>query len=197
MSKTPNPDQLPKVPWTHFWSVDALSNGRVVASITLPADMNQDMAKFLDLLSIQSLACKFEISRKGGQHIIHVAGTITASLEQTCVQSLEAVPTKIEETFDSYFADRDQAVPFSQAKKELFSKYGVDDMPILDEEEDPEAVIDGQIDLAALATQYLSLALDPYPRKEGLEVPYQEPEPEKSEDPTNPFAALKDWNKGE
>jgi hypothetical protein len=42
-------------------------------------------------------------------------------------------------------------------------------MPFLDESEDPEPVIDGKIDAGELVAQYLSLAIDPYPRLEGEE----------------------------
>jgi hypothetical protein len=50
----------------------------------------------------------------------------------------------------------------------------------------PEALVDGAVDLGALAIEFLILGLDPYPRKEGAvfqQPPDIEPEP-------GPFAAL-------
>ena len=39
----------------------------------------------------------------------------------------------------------------------------------LADEDDPDPVIDGKIDLGALAAEFFALGLDPYPRKPGVE----------------------------
>ena len=185
------------MPWQEPWAIDGLDRERVKFTITPDKDKYESIVKFLDLASLQEFSCDLDIVRKGGQHIVHITGRIKATLEQVCVQSLEPVPTSIDEEFEAHFADREEAVPFSKAKKELFSKYGVDDMPILEEEEDPEPIKNGKIDLGVLAIQYLSLSLDPYPRREGLESQFGEPETIQIGEAGNPFAALKDWNKKE
>ena len=54
------------------------------------------------------------------------------------------------------------------------------------DEEPPEQLIDGKLDLGALASEFLLLAIDPYPRKPGAEF-----SPPKVEDEgDHPFAAL-------
>ena len=67
--------------------------------------------------------------------------------------------------------------------------------PIINEQEDPEKIIGGKIDLGEVVTQHLSLAIDPYPHKEGVKYEYGDDEPEKVPEAfkNNPFAALKDW----
>jgi hypothetical protein len=50
----------------------------------------------------------------------------------------------------------------------------------------PEALENGQLDLGALAAEFLMLAIDPYPRKAGAVF---EPLPAGKE-PAGPFAAL-------
>ena len=50
----------------------------------------------------------------------------------------------------------------------------------------PEALIDGTIDLGELATEFLILGIDPYPRKVGSV--FEAPMP--GEDSARPFAAL-------
>jgi len=37
------------------------------------------------------------------------------------------------------------------------------------DEEPPEMLVDGKIDLGAIATEFLLLGIDPYPRKAGAE----------------------------
>ena len=50
----------------------------------------------------------------------------------------------------------------------------------------PEPLVDGKVDLGALATEFLMLGIDPYPRKAGAEFA-----PPKVEDAgEHPFAAL-------
>jgi hypothetical protein len=50
----------------------------------------------------------------------------------------------------------------------------------------PEPLIGGSIDLGAIASEFLMLAIDPYPRKAGVAF---EP-PANDEDTGGPFAAL-------
>ena len=40
-------------------------------------------------------------------------------------------------------------------------------VPPAEAEEPPDAIVDGKIDLGALAAEFLALGLDPYPRKPG------------------------------
>ena len=51
---------------------------------------------------------------------------------------------------------------------------------------DPEPLVGGVVDLGALATEFLILGLDPYPRKQG--AVFEAPQEEKPE--SGPFAAL-------
>jgi hypothetical protein len=54
-------------------------------------------------------------------------------------------------------------------------------------EEPPESVMNGTIDLGALATEFLILGIDPYPRKEG--VAFEAPVAG-DDSAAHPFAAL-------
>ena len=54
------------------------------------------------------------------------------------------------------------------------------------DDEPPEMLVDGKIDLGAIATEFLLLGIDPYPRKAGVEFA-----PIKADDAeARPFAAL-------
>ena len=70
------------------------------------------------------------------------------------------------------------------------------EVEILDEREDPEAVIYGRIDLGELVAQHISLAVPAYPQREGVEFEHGDEGIEldkKSPLRKNPFEALKDW----
>ena len=56
----------------------------------------------------------------------------------------------------------------------------------LDDEDEPDPIIEGKIDLGALAAEFFALGLDPYPRKPGASFELNaKPEPADS-----PFAVL-------
>jgi hypothetical protein len=55
----------------------------------------------------------------------------------------------------------------------------------LDDEDPPEPLPDGFIDLGALAVEFLALALDPFPRKPGAAFDSAD-----SDETPSPFAAL-------
>jgi hypothetical protein len=55
-------------------------------------------------------------------------------------------------------------------------------------EVEPDPIVDGKIDLGALAAEFFALGLDPYPRKPGVEF---EPPVEEEEDKESPFSALR------
>ena len=58
-------------------------------------------------------------------------------------------------------------------------------------EDEPDPLVDGKIDLGALAAEFFALGLDPYPRKPGVAFePPAEPEPQ-----ATPFAVLRGGKK--
>ena len=61
-----------------------------------------------------------------------------------------------------------------------------DEVDVRCDNEPPEPLVDGKVDLGALATEFLVLGIDPYPRKPGAEFT----PPKVENDEANPFAAL-------
>jgi len=145
------------------------------------------------------MKCEFLIQRNDGNMVVHISGTITGAVEQKCVVTLEPVHKEIHEEFEAWYADSSQAVSFARAKRDRLSPQDKEEQPILEEHEDPEPIIDGKIDIGEIATQYLSLALDPYPRSENAEFESKtKPLGEEPDDLyDNPFAALKNWREKE
>ena len=63
----------------------------------------------------------------------------------------------------------------------------------MDDEDAPDPIVDGQIDLGALAAEFMLLGLDPYPRKPGVE--FAPPSEQDAQD--TPFARLADRAEGQ
>src|ERR1035437_2805111 len=69
------------------------------------ADECAALAKRFDLQSLSGLKAKLTILRVSEGNIIRVEGDIEAEVVQTCVVSLQGVPSKIKAHFDTYFTE--------------------------------------------------------------------------------------------
>jgi uncharacterized metal-binding protein YceD (DUF177 family) len=109
-----------------------------------------------------------------------VTGEVHAELTQVCVVSLEPFAATVDEPIDVRFAPGEAAETARRVKDDETETVEVGD------EDPPDPIVDGKIDLGALAAEFLALGLDPYPRKPG--VAFDPPKPQDGRD--SPFAAL-------
>jgi uncharacterized metal-binding protein YceD (DUF177 family) len=93
---------------------------------------------------------------------------------------MEAFPFEIQERVDLRYMDADKLERPVKAEVERS----------LDDEDPPEPIYDGVIDLGALAVEFIALALEPFPRKSGVELPVQT-DSGRLESPFAVLAALK------
>ena len=106
---------------------------------------------------------------------MRVAGRVAATVGQTCVVTLEPVTNDVAERVDLLFAPQaSNGDAGGTATKPAATEYEM------------EPLIGGVVDLGALATEFLILGLDPYPRKPGAVF---QPLQETGADET-PFSAL-------
>jgi uncharacterized metal-binding protein YceD (DUF177 family) len=147
------------------------------------AHVRAAIAAVAGLRELPRLQASFDVTRRGAEGL-HVTGSVSATVGQTCVVTLEPLANEIAETIDLEFIPQQAPAPSDddEAKRE----------PRDVKWNDPEPLIGGTIDLGALATEYLILGLDPYPRKPG--AVFEPPQDEKP-DP-GPFAALAKLTKG-
>ncbi len=131
------------------------------------------VATVAGLRALPRLQAAFDVVPRGRDGV-HVVGTVLARVGQTCVITLEPIEDDIEAPVDLVFAP-------PQGKKAELSA------------DAPELLVDATVDLGAVATEFLVLALDPYPRKEG--AVFQAPPTSDAGD--HPFAALAALKKGE
>jgi uncharacterized metal-binding protein YceD (DUF177 family) len=183
--------------WSFPVEADTVVNHAKNYSLTPSVEQVKRLAQRLGVLGIKDLSADITLERDARSNaIIHAQGTVHGKLTQQCVVTLEPIVTQVEEEFEAWFADPEQAVSLTRVRHDREAKKGKGEKPVLDESEDPEAIIDGKIDLGELATQYLSLAIDPYPHKEGVQYEIRDEATLAAETPEirkNPFAALKDW----
>ena len=130
------------------------------------------LARHVGVLALPALRARLKVIPTGSGGGL-VEGDLEATVRQSCVLSLEAFDAELREVIAVRFA------PEAADPPGLVVELGEDDPP------DPLA--DGAVDLAAVVTEFLALAIDPYPRKPGaVFVP-----PAEIKDPrASPFAAL-------
>lgn len=182
--------------WSHFWDIDSMEGSAESLTISPNADEKQRLCQRLALESIEALEAQIKIEHSNGAASYHVHGKIHAEVTQACVVTLDPVASTIDEEFDAWFADPDSAVSIAKVRHEKDMERGHGEVEMLDEHDDPEAIVDGKIDLGEVVTQFLSLSIEPYPRAEGVdaeEIVKVKGANSDDEPVNNPFAALKDW----
>jgi Large ribosomal RNA subunit accumulation protein YceD len=171
-------------PWHVPVAVEDIAEAGQHFALAADADVRAGIAQMAGLRDLPRLEANFEVTRHaaGG---LHVAGRVSATVSQNCVVTLEPLANEVEEEVDLLF------VPQSAAVRQA-GKTETGDRPRDMKWGDPEPLIGGVVDLGALATEFLILGLDPYPRKPGAVFqPPRDLQPEGS-----PFAALASWTKG-
>ena len=129
------------------------------------------LAERMQLPAVLAVSCTFHLIREGKDKIL-ARGVLRASVTQTCVITLDEFNSPVEEVFQVRF------VPSGEETDDI------------DPESDDEIPFEGNfIDLGEAASEQLGLALDPYPRMPGVEMPEIDDETDQ-----HPFAALRRLN---
>jgi uncharacterized metal-binding protein YceD (DUF177 family) len=136
------------------------------------------LAKAYGLREVKAFAADLTATA-GSRGSVRVEGRVTADIVQTCVVSLVPVEQRIDEPVEVRFA------PEGRGEGVAGAEVRVD----LDAEDPPEPLLGSSIDLGAIAEEYFVLAIDPYPRAPGAEIP-AEPAADPDEGRDSPFAAL-------
>ncbi len=133
------------------------------------------------LPAVASLRVSYKVMpRAGGRY--EVTGDLAARVTQVCVVSLEPFESDVTEDIDLTFAPSVEALDDwfetgttrrgRRGEAERGARRGRETPPpppLSDDQPDPpDPIVDGRIDLGAVALEFLVLALDPYPRKPGV-----------------------------
>ena len=116
------------------------------------------------LVELRSFAGEIEARvRSGGR--VSIKGRAQARVVQTCVVSLEDFEAVVECPIEAEFVEPAPAAPAGKARRGVrVDAKEIDVDPLV---EAPEEIRDGKIDVGALASEALTLSLDPHPRKPG------------------------------
>jgi hypothetical protein len=149
------------------------------------------IADLAGLRALPRLEAVFDLSRHG-RNGLRLTGRVTALAGQTCVVTLDPIEDAVTEDVDLVFAP-----PRPPADSAHDPQDRPQDLPqdlAIDASDESEELVDGAVDLGAVATEFLLLCLDPYPRKPGVEFAVP-PAPETKEGPFAVLAALKTGRK--
>jgi uncharacterized metal-binding protein YceD (DUF177 family) len=140
-----------------------------------------EVAKLAGLRSLPRLQAVFDVTRQGA-HGLRVSGHVAATVGQTCVVTLDPIENEVAESVDLVFAPPGE-LPAAPHGETVVENY---------DEEAIEPLVGDTVDLGALATEFLLLGIDPYPRKPDAKF---EP-PHEDNAGASPFAALAALKKG-
>ena len=156
--------------------VEPLPKQGVDMDVEASPEEREALARLNNLQGVARVSAHFEIRkwRRG----VSVTGRLQARVTQTCVVSLEPFEAEIDVPFDVKFLPA-EALEHAPAPAEG--------------EDEPDPIVDGRIDLGALASEFMTLSLDPYPRKPdaAFDASYEDAER------ASPFAPLGALNRSD
>jgi uncharacterized metal-binding protein YceD (DUF177 family) len=166
------PENSALAPWHVPVALEDVAETGERFDLVADADTRAAVARMSGLRDLPRLEANLEVTRHaaGG---LRVCGHVSATVGQACVVTLEPLVKEVDEDIDVLFlpaGERDDGGSDSGGEKW----------------DEAEPLIGGRVDLGALATEFLILGLDPYPRKPG--VVFQRPQDGPPDE--GPFAAL-------
>lgn len=121
------------------------------------------LAENYGLAAVQTFEAGFHV-RKQGPKRYRVSGVLQALVTQTCCVSLEPFETHVSAPIEVEFAPVCHHLGEAAIRKMTAGGAATFAGP----QDPPDPIIGGQIDLGALAAEFLALNLDLYPRKPGV-----------------------------
>lgn len=135
------------------------------------------IAEVLKVEKVESFEARIELKFNHKAHRIDVRGIVNADVEQTSVISLEKFVKHYTPEFEIFF---DTELTAAQLREMDFEF----------EDDVPDVLENGQLDLAAIAMEQLALVLDDFPRKDGEVFSFVSEFDEDDAPKENPFAVL-------
>lgn len=182
---------LADFPLSHPQDVQHLTDKPLVVTLRPDEAQLQHLIKAYSLLALEDLVVRFEL-RRWRRDGVAIEGRLQARVTQACVVTLQPVEQRIDETFTLRF-DPDAAA-LSGVEEE--GEIDIDAFA----EDPPDLLEGGRVDLGAVLCEQLALALDPFPRAPGAELPEgygDDGKADADDKPPSPFAVLERFRKNE
>lgn len=165
----------PAIAWTHPVMVSELPEDGAEFRLQADEATRVELAKFVGVIAVPRLNASFQVkpAADGGAA---VDGLLDATVTQQCGVTLEPFDNKVSEAISLRFTPEGGA-PGGISEDEF--------------DTGPDTLENGMLDLAAVTSEFLALAIDPYPRKPG--AVFQPPE---EGGKASAFAALEQLKRG-
>ncbi len=162
---------MPETPFSQMVTVASLPADGLDLELIPSEAQRAALARHAGLLGLPRFEARLHVAQEGAAGA-HVTGTLAAEVRQTCVVTLDPFETAIREAIDVHFAPEGTGTAAAEEADE--------------EHDPPDEIVDGAIDVGALVVEFLTLGIDPYPRKPGavFEPPAEDPAA------ASPFSAL-------
>lgn len=172
----------------HLVSVNRLPNAGMPVVLTADEKELKRLAAAHDVVEVTSFTAEMLVKkwRKDG---VKVTGTVTAQIVQNCVVTLEPLNNTVRNGIEAVFVPENSklARPPVAGEGEIVIDYDGPDLP--------ETFAGEAIDVGALAEEMFSLAIDPYPRKDGAAFEFVDKASTEAEAKPSHFARLIDFPK--
>lgn len=158
--------------------IDELTQNEYVYKIEATADELVDICSILQVENVNSFSAQLHLKLNLREHLLRVWGNVKASLVLQSVVTLNNFEQKYDVPFELFF---DTKATYRDIRE---IDNGIND-------DIPDIIENGTINLADIAIEQIALQIDDYPRAEGeiFEFKCQDDEGEATEK-ENPFAVL-------
>lgn len=161
----------PPLPYSQIVRVNEIGGG--LERVLDPDEAARSaIARALDLAALDAFHAELLLRPAAEIEGWRLTGRLVAEAVQTCGVTLEPLPVKVDERFSIDLIESPD--------------WPSEEIEITLEDDAPDVIEDGRIDLGQYAVEQLALQLDPFPRKPGAEFVQPEQPAEAS-----PFAVLR------
>jgi len=143
----------PAQPWHVPVRLEDVPETGLHLDLVADAQVRAGVAALAGVRDVPRLEAAVDVARQGMS--LRVTGRVCATIGQTCVVTLEPIENLVDEPIDVTFA----SCPTGDV---------ADHNAAFEAGDPPEVLSDGTADLGAVATEFLLLGIDRYPRKPGV-----------------------------
>lgn len=175
-------------PFSYLVKVGHISANAVQVRVEADERERAALARLWNVEAVNSLSAELQIARwkKDG---VRIKGTVSGEIVQSCVVTLEPVVSRLDSELEQIF------VPEGSKLARIVTDEAGEMVLDPDGPDLPEAFTGDTIDAGALVSEFAALAIDPYPKKDGVEFAGHLEGDAVEDAKPSPFAVLKDWKK--
>ena len=172
------------LPISHPVSVARLPQRGMPLNLVATIEERAALAREFGLIEVKEFSADLTVAKWRGDGV-KVTGTVSADIVQACSLTLEPLDARVENEVDAVYVPEHSRLARvnADANGEI----------VLDPEgpDAPETFVGDHIDMGQVAAEFFGLAIEPYPRKPGAELPPVQ-DIDKEPAKVSPFAKLAD-----